>query len=90
MRYIYLEWNLMLKRLLICSYLFLLPITVVNASSYSINKVSCSYVESNITSAKADMRKNYTEAKGKRLRAKLQLLKEQRRDCKRNKFMTSR
>jgi len=66
----------------------LLPVTIVNASSYKVNKVSCSYVQSNIASTKDDMRVNYTEAKGERLRAKLQLLKEQRRDCKRKKFAT--
>ena len=85
-----LEWIPMLKKLLICSCITLLSVTGVSASSYDVNKTSCSYVKSKIASTKADMRKNYTEAKGERLRAKLQLLKEQRRDCKRKHYSISK
>ena len=79
----------MQKKALLCGCITLLSVTFANASSYKVNKALCSYVESNIASTKADMRNNYTEAKGERLRAKLQLLKEQRRDCKIKNFSTS-
>lgn len=68
----------------------LLPITLTAANYYKVNKSSCSYIDSEISNTKEDMRVDYNEKKGERLREKLRLLKKQSRACKKQKFPTSR